>query len=55
MVAVGGLPTEIVSGVDSDEFTPSETVSRTMYRPACAYVCVGFAAVDEVPSPKSHE
>ena len=34
---------------------PSDTASRTVYCPACAYVCVGFAAVEVVPSPNVHE
>ena len=31
IVAVGGLPALIVIGVEIVEFTPSETVSRTVY------------------------
>ena len=55
IVAVGGLPTLIVIGVDTELFVPSETVSRITYRPGVAYVCEGLAAVDRMPSPKSHE
>ena len=33
IVALGTLPTLIVSGVDIELFTPSETVSRTTYWP----------------------
>ena len=35
IVAVGGLPTLIVIGVDSVVLTPSETVSRAVYVPGC--------------------
>ena len=35
MVAVGGLPTLIDTGVESVVFTPSETVSRAVYWPGC--------------------
>src|SRR5919108_2242925 len=55
IVAVGGLPTLIVSGVEMELFSPSETVRRTTYWPAFEYVWDGLAAVDELPSPKSHE
>src|SRR5262245_6755486 len=55
MVALGGRPALIVSGVDSDELVPSDTVRRTRYVPAPVYVWVGLAAVEDVPSPKSHE
>ena len=55
IVAVGTFPTLIVSGVEIELLTPSETVSRTTYWPASAYVWTGLLAVDEVPSPKSHE
>ena len=36
IVAVGGLPTLIVIGVEIELFTPSETVSRTTYWPGLA-------------------
>src|SRR3954453_19776254 len=55
IVAVGGLPTLIVIGVDTELVSVSETVSRITYRPGLAYVCEGLAAVDRLPSPKSHE
>src|SRR4051794_10082807 len=55
IVAVGGLPTLIVIGVDTELFVPSETVSRITYRPGGADVCEGLAAGDRMPSPKSHE
>jgi hypothetical protein len=55
IVAVGGLPALMVRGVDTVVLTPSETLNRTVYRPAWLYVCVGFAAVDVVPSPKVQE
>ena len=55
IVALGTLPTLIVSGVEIELFTPSDTVSRTKYWPGFVYVCAGLLAVDEVPSPKSHE
>ena len=51
IVAVGGLPTRIVIGVENVVFVPSETESRAEYWPGCAYVWVGFAAVDVPPSP----
>ncbi len=35
IVAVGALPTLIEIGVDSVELTPSETVNRAVYWPAC--------------------
>ena len=51
IVAVGGLPTLIEIGVENVVFTPSETESRAEYWPGCAYVWLGFAAVDVPPSP----
>ncbi len=30
------------------------TVNVTVYNPALSYVCVGFSAVERVPSPKFH-
>ena len=35
MLATGGLPARMVSGAESVELTPSETVSLAVYRPAC--------------------
>ena len=35
IVAAGGLPALMVSGAESVELTPSETVSLAVYRPAC--------------------
>ena len=55
IVAVGGVPTTMVSGGDGVVLTPSETVKRTVYWPALAYVCCGLAAVDVVLSPNVHE
>ena len=42
---------------DVDAVAPplSVTVSVTVYVPAVAYACVGFAAVDVPPSPNAHE
>src|SRR3954469_15238883 len=51
IVATGALPALIVTGVEMVVFVPSETVSLALNRPACVYVCVGFAAVEVVPSP----
>jgi hypothetical protein len=53
IVAVGSVPTLIVSGVEIVVLIPSETDKRTLYGPAVGYVCVGFAAVDVVPSPNA--
>ena len=55
IVAVGGLPTLIVSGVASVVFVPSETESLTEYWPGWANVWEGLAAVEVVPSPNVHE
>src|SRR6185312_16941245 len=55
MVAVGRLPALMLSGAEIVEFTPSDTVSRTVYGPAMLYVCVGLANTDAVLSPKFHE
>jgi hypothetical protein len=54
IVAVGGLPTLIETGVENVEFTPSETDTRAEYTPGCAYVWLGLAAVDVPPSPNVH-
>src|SRR5205809_861634 len=55
IVATGGAPTLMVKGGGSVVFTPSETASLTVYRPSAKYVCAGLGAVDDAPSPKSHD
>src|SRR5262245_25327384 len=52
IVATGGVPARIVSGVDAVSLTPSEDRSSAVNCPADVYVCAGLAAVDVAPSPK---
>ncbi len=52
IVAVGGLPTVIVSGVDSVVLVPSETVSRAVYCAGLLRRCgPGWRPSTSAPSP----
>src|SRR5262245_65747597 len=52
IVATGGVPARIVSGVEAVSLTPSEVLSWAVNCPADEYVCAGFGAIDVAPSPK---